>query len=190
MSILCSFFLTLYPTLHSQGSGYHSYLHPGEESHLFSAPSKEEWGLENSVDMYSVLRNQDTFLACCLALHKGGGGRGRVKNEGQKKTFWTQVVAALPPRAKLHLSGAVRLHRNKTQQHFPQIVTHTQSHTHNHIHRHTHTWTHTTETCRIIILVCIWQYEVNGYTEVHLTQELVIVVPLETCWIVLNVSAV
>ena len=26
------------------------------------------WGLANSVEIYSVLLNQDTFLACCLAL--------------------------------------------------------------------------------------------------------------------------
>ena len=27
--------------------------------------------------MYSVLLNQDTFLACCLALSEGRGGEGR-----------------------------------------------------------------------------------------------------------------
>ena len=41
----------------------------------------EEWGLEYSVDMYSVLRSQDTFLACCFALGEeiDGGRGGTVK---------------------------------------------------------------------------------------------------------------
>ena len=36
--------------------------------HFVSAPSPETCGLANSVEMYSVLRSQETLLACCLAL--------------------------------------------------------------------------------------------------------------------------
>ena len=49
-------------------------------THLVSAPSPEEWGLAYSVEMYSVLLSQDTFLACCLALREG-----RQEGEGDRR---------------------------------------------------------------------------------------------------------
>ena len=86
MSKLCSFFFTLYPTLWERERDYYMYDKEGKNergrgrkggregkrercnSDFVSAPSAEEWGLANSVEMYSVLLSQDTFLACCLAL--------------------------------------------------------------------------------------------------------------------------